>query len=260
MQIDDRWYTRPPGVPAHDSAGGIVVRLGDAGVEVALVREGPHSAFVLPKGHVEAGERLEQAARREIAEEAGIRNLTLLAEMGVRERLDFERASWKRTHYFLFAASGAVGRLDPSPAAWFPLDALPPMFWPEQRALLEQERVRIETLLTKAAVQAQFGRQARHYARSDSHAADRDLALLVEHLEVTPRDRVLDVAGIAELLQALHQRASCFVLRGNLVHDADAPTGPNHPPHLRQRLPQAREMMRRATHRHRIEDGIGHRQ
>ena len=212
MQIDDRWYTRPPGVPAHDSAGGIVVRLGDAGVEVALVCEGPHSAFVLPKGHVEAGESLEQAARREIAEEAGIRNLTLLAEMGVRERLDFERASWKRTHYFLFAASGVVGRLDPSPVRWFPLHALPPMFWPEQRALLEQERVRIETLLTKAAVQAQFGRQARHYARSDSHAADRDLALLVEHLEVTPRDRVLDVAtGTGFTAFALAARASRVV-------------------------------------------------
>jgi ubiquinone/menaquinone biosynthesis C-methylase UbiE len=68
------------------------------------------------------------------------------------------------------------------------------MFWPEQRALLQQERDRIRTLLTKAAVQTQFSRQAARYARSDSHAGDRDLDLLVEHLQVQPGQMVLDIA------------------------------------------------------------------
>jgi len=211
MTIDDRWYTRPPGIPTHDSAGGVVVRLADAGTEVLLVREGGSPSYVLPKGHLEAGEGAEQAARREIIEEAGAADLTLLGELGIRERLNFERTSWKRTHYFLFLASGSTAGTGPThpAAAWFALDRLPVMFWPEQRALLEEERGRIETLVTKAAVRSQFSRQASRYARSDSHAGDRDLTLLVDHLEVKPGDRILDVAtGTGFTAFALASRAA----------------------------------------------------
>ena len=277
MPIDDRWYVRPPGIPAHEAAGGIVVRLEDAGVQVLLVREGAHSAFVLPKGHVEAGENLEEAARREIAEEAGVRDLKLLADLGVRERLDFERTSWKRTHYFLFLASFDTDRPAHSAAAWFPLDAPPAMFWPEQRVLLEQQRARIQTLLTKAAVRAQFSRQAPRYARSDSHAGDRDLDLLMEHLEVTPGDRVLDIAtGTGFTAFALASRTSRVVgvdLTAAMLAEArrlspdpgiawiagdaeslpiadsafDAVTvrrAPHHFPHLRQALAEMRRVVR----------------
>ncbi len=194
MQIDDRWYRRPPGVPHHDAAGGIVVRSRGGRIEVALVRDGTRAAYVLPKGHVETGESVEQAARREITEEAGLPDLMVLADLGVRERLDYERTSWKRTHYFLFVVRSDVSEPVDARAEWFPLDALPAMFWPEQRALLEEERSRIGARLTKAAAQAQFGRRAESYARSASHAADRDLDLLVGHLAVAPGHRVLDIA------------------------------------------------------------------
>ncbi len=46
----------------------------------------------------------------------------------------------------------------------------------------------------KARVREQFGRQAGAYARSQTHAADVDLAALIKHLPLTERDRVLDVA------------------------------------------------------------------
>src|SRR3990172_4657996 len=193
MQIDDAWYRRPPGIGTHDSAGGVVVRPEGETVLVALMREGGRESYSLPKGHVEPGERLEDAARREIEEETGIRGLVLLGPLGVRERLDFERASWKRTHYFLFLG-GAPAPEAGAAAAWFPLDALPPMFWPEQRELLLTEREGINASVARHLVQRQFNRQAANYAPNESHARDRDLDLLIDHLYLRPTDRVLDVA------------------------------------------------------------------
>ena len=132
--IDESWYRRPPGIPEHVSAGGVVVRVKDGGVSVALVQEGEHPQYVLPKGHVEEGEELAQAARREIQEECGLTSLTLRAALGLRERLDYRKASWKRTHYFLFMAEQveAVPTTQGRHASveWFPIDALPSMFWP----------------------------------------------------------------------------------------------------------------------------------
>lgn len=192
MRIDDSWYRRPSGIASHEAAGGVVVRAEGTALLVALVREGPAESYVLPKGHVEPGEGLDEAARREIEEETGLRNLVLIESLGMRERLDFRKTSWKRTHYFLFLApEGAAPR---ERVAWAPLDSLPVMFWPEQRELLEGERSRIRASVTRRLVQRQFDRRAAGYARSESHAQDRDLALLVDHLRLRGTDRVLDVA------------------------------------------------------------------
>jgi 8-oxo-dGTP pyrophosphatase MutT (NUDIX family) len=147
MKIDESWYQRPPGVPAHTSAGGVVVRRGDAQLLVALIREGGHPGYVLPKGHVEPGESLDEAAVREVAEEAGLAGLVNLGEIAVRERLDLKKTSWKRTHYFLYvvdAGSSVQGQ-----AEWFSLDAPPAMFWPEQREVLHTYRSQITALVAQ---------------------------------------------------------------------------------------------------------------
>lgn len=111
-------------------------------VEVALAREGDFSGYVLPKGGVKKGELLVQAARREIAEEAGLRGLTLVEYLGWRERLNFARTRWMTVHYFLFRWEGEGGvpsdARHPHPAEWFALDALPEMMWPEQAQLLRE--------------------------------------------------------------------------------------------------------------------------
>jgi len=148
MSIDGSWYRKPPGIEEHTSAGGVVVRVTDGRIFVALVREGPRSAYVLPKGHVEAGESVEEAARREVDEEAGLTSLVALGALGTRERLDYRRASWKRTHYFLYLTEAPPDTPE-GRAQWFPLDALPPMFWPEQRELLETNHQRILELVRR---------------------------------------------------------------------------------------------------------------
>src|SRR5713226_2469906 len=185
MHIDESWYHKRAGIPEHTSAGGVVVRVQDDRLFVALVREGAQPGYVLPKGHVEAGEGIDQAARSEILEEAGLRRLQVLGELAVRERLAFTRTAWKQTHYFLYLVdpgSGDRGRVE-----WFPLDALPPMFWPEQRELLETHRAQIADLVIQAgqgrpggdkrneATQRQFGRRAGAYAQSATHRHDADL-------------------------------------------------------------------------------------
>jgi ADP-ribose pyrophosphatase YjhB (NUDIX family) len=148
VKIDRSWYVRPPGTAAHTSCGGVVIRKDGDRIMVALVTEPGFGEYILPKGHLEPGEDFEQAARREIAEEAGFSDLTLIKKLGVEERLDFNKRSWGTMHYFLFITDKIV----PSPSdrdhdyivKWFPIEQLPEMFWPEQLALLEDNRETIK--------------------------------------------------------------------------------------------------------------------
>ena len=80
--IDESWYTRPPGVSDRTSAGGVVARIEDGQIYVALVGELGLTERVLPKGGVEPGESLEETARREIEEEAGLSSLELISKTG----------------------------------------------------------------------------------------------------------------------------------------------------------------------------------
>jgi ADP-ribose pyrophosphatase YjhB (NUDIX family) len=154
--IDQSWYVRPPGVKDRVSAGGLIVRSrnspGNETLEVALAREGDFAHYVLPKGGVEDGEGIEAAARREIAEEAGLHDLTLLGELGTRSRLTFDRRKWITVHYFAYLADGEGGKPTDTKkhlhaAKWFPIDELPEMLWPEQRDLITSSRAKIERWL-----------------------------------------------------------------------------------------------------------------
>jgi 8-oxo-dGTP pyrophosphatase MutT (NUDIX family) len=54
------------------SAGGVAFRKRDGRTEVALIAVGEKNRWQLPKGLVGAGEATEEAARREVREEAGV--------------------------------------------------------------------------------------------------------------------------------------------------------------------------------------------
>ncbi len=155
--IDESWYKRPPGVSDRTSAGGIVARIEDGRIYVALVGELGLTERVLPKGGVEPGESLEEAARREIEEEAGLSSLELIEELGVRERLSYDKVCWITTYYFLFVTEQVEGI--PTDVehhyelAWHPIGALPAIFWPEQRELIETNRDEIVGLIKQGSCQ-----------------------------------------------------------------------------------------------------------
>ncbi len=72
------------------SCGIIPVRLRRGRREYLLVQHGGgHWGF--PKGHPEPGESDEQAARRELAEETGLRDVTLISDDGLTEQYVFTR-------------------------------------------------------------------------------------------------------------------------------------------------------------------------
>ena len=144
MKIDKTWYSKPKNVKNELTAGGIVVCKRNGEILIALTKENGYPDFVLPKGHVEKGENLEQAASREIVEEVGLHNLTLITKLGTKERLDFRKEYWKTTHYFLFVSDCTVSPL----VKWFPINTLPEIFWPEQKELIEENREKIINSVT----------------------------------------------------------------------------------------------------------------
>ena len=64
------------------TAGGIIFRHGPQGdIEILLIQD-VKDRWTIPKGHIEQGETAEQAARREIAEEAGLADVEILGWIG----------------------------------------------------------------------------------------------------------------------------------------------------------------------------------
>ena len=94
--------------PYHISAGGVVVR--DDKV-LLLKREieptGKPGGYHLPKGTIEPGEAIEQAAKREIAEEAGVL-AEPIAYIGAISRVysQGDNTYDKTTHYFVCEYQG----------------------------------------------------------------------------------------------------------------------------------------------------------
>jgi 8-oxo-dGTP pyrophosphatase MutT (NUDIX family) len=114
------------------SAGGLVVDRFEQASSVALIgrldRRG-RLEWVLPKGHVEAGETAEQAAIREVWEETGLRSrvVTPVGDIDYWFVADNRRIH-KTVHHFLLEAIGgslSTDDVEVSEVAWVPLDELP---------------------------------------------------------------------------------------------------------------------------------------
>lgn len=114
------------------SAGGLVLDRAATGAQAALIgrldRRG-RLLWSLPKGHVERGERPEETAVREVAEETGIRG-RVLAPLGT---IDFwfvidDRRVHKTVHHYLLLAEGGElsdEDVEVTEVAWVPLVDVP---------------------------------------------------------------------------------------------------------------------------------------
>jgi len=112
------------------SAGGVVVnRHGDV-----LVVNQRSNSWSLPKGHVDPGEDLLTAARREIHEESGVDHLAFIADLGSYERARIGKEGGddpteiKTLHFFLFTTDQmelAPRDADNPEARWVPLPDVP---------------------------------------------------------------------------------------------------------------------------------------
>ncbi len=118
---------RGPKAVREYTAGGVVFRrVEDGGIEILMIQD-LLGRWTIPKGHVEAGESLEQTALREVAEETG------LTQFRLGDKLDklhfFYRKEGKlifmTTHVYLMEALGNTDAVIPEDsegivdAKWF---------------------------------------------------------------------------------------------------------------------------------------------
>ncbi|HZP18388.1 MAG TPA: NUDIX domain-containing protein [Terriglobales bacterium] len=133
-------------MPREISAGGVLVRRGAGGWELAVIepqrdssggagsgKQRPRTVLALPKGLLDPGENPEQTALREVREETGISG-TLIAKLTdikyvyVRTWSDKQRVFKVVSFYLLRGQSGTINDISPAMrtevrrALWIPLE------------------------------------------------------------------------------------------------------------------------------------------
>lgn len=145
------------------SAGGVVYRKAGRKTEVAILTRGGGKIFCLPKGKIEKPETPQQAALREIKEEAGLTG-TIEKELGKinywfysnEDKVSSARALpeggevrvHKTVYFYLVryeSGSTADHDTDAEDARWLPVDeALKIMSYPSERRMVEKARKEIQ--------------------------------------------------------------------------------------------------------------------
>lgn len=136
------------------TAGGIVFRKSDEGVEILLIQDAK-DRWTIPKGHIEEGETAQQTARREIGEEAGLKEVDVLGWLG---KIHFryrriDKLVLMTTQIYLVRAKGDTNAIQKEEwmngIKWFPFhEALDVIEYEDigKLMLLAMKRIRQENL------------------------------------------------------------------------------------------------------------------
>ena len=139
------------------SAGGVVVRFGEAEPHFLLIRDS-YGHWGFPKGHLEKGERADTAALREVMEETGLRTVSVISSIAAIEwRFRFRgRLIQKHCEFFLMESPSGGTRPQKSEGItecrWATID--------EAQALLDYENARGVLTQAGAMVRERSGRTA----------------------------------------------------------------------------------------------------
>ncbi len=128
------------------SAGGVVVRESNRGLEVALISVRRGKRWGLPKGRQEAGETFAETALREVEEETGLK-ASILAGLGtIVFDFNFKNGDTlslrhKVVHFFLMESTGGditgFDRHEVDDCRWFPMkEALAVLTYDDEKKLL----------------------------------------------------------------------------------------------------------------------------
>ncbi len=136
------------------SAGGVLVKSIRGRPMVAAIRPRgkPEGVWALPKGNLDAGERPDETALREVFEETGVRG-RLVEKLGdvkyTYTRRDRERVFKIVSFYLLRAGRGRIGdieermRIEVDEARWLPLDDAPRLLaYGGEREMAQKARAR----------------------------------------------------------------------------------------------------------------------
>jgi len=137
------------------TAGGIVFRRDEKnGIEILLIQDAK-DRWTIPKGHIEEGETAQQTAKREIGEEAGLKDVEVLGWLG---KIHFryrriDKLVLMTTQIYLVRAKGDTDAIQKEEwmngIQWFKFhDALDAIEYEDigKLMLLAMKRIRMENL------------------------------------------------------------------------------------------------------------------
>ena len=130
------------------SSGGIIVKKVEGKMRLLLVSLPGVKGLVFPKGHVDSGETIKQAAIREVIEETGLRNLKIIKKLGVVTRPARERDGKevvKDIHLYFMKADNLVHSEADENYGWYTVEEALVRLYPQESEFLQKNLKYLES-------------------------------------------------------------------------------------------------------------------